>query len=159
MLVLNPVFGELVMSNVAVADAVVADAPVADAVVAPAVDTPVVAKVRAERKPNVSDENIIRVWQKMARRVDADGVKTGTIQAAADELGMNKASLNQRITSLRELGLELEKMPRAKGGGKKKSLTDLQKLLAAVNTELTVDDEADDDADDSEVETEDQTAE
>jgi hypothetical protein len=156
MLVLNPVFGELVMSNVAFADAVVADAPVADAVVAPAVDTPVVAKVRAERKPNVSDENIIKVWQKMARRVDADGVKNGTIQAAADELGMNKASLNQRITSLRELGLQLEKMPRAKGGGKKKDLSELQALLALVNEGLTVEDETEGD---SEGETEGQTAE
>lgn len=151
MLVSKPVCGELVMSNVAVADAVVADAVVTvapEGEVCPAAgDGAVVKKPRAERKPNQSDENIIRVWQKMARRVDADGVKNGTRQAAADELGMNKASLTQRIDALETLGLKLEKMPRAKGGGKKKDLTDLQALLALVNEELEVDnDEGDDEA-------------
>jgi predicted transcriptional regulator len=127
------------MSNVAVADAVVA----VEGEVCPAAGdgvAPVVAKVRAERKASVSDESIIRVWQRMARRVDENGVLNGTIQAAADELGMNKASLNQRITSLKELGLTLAKMPRAKGGGRKKVVSDLTALLESINDELDADD-------------------
>jgi hypothetical protein len=53
---------------------------------------------------------------------------------------MNKASLNQRITSLKELGLTLAKMPRAKGGGRKKVVSDLTALLESVNDELDADD-------------------
>jgi len=95
----------------------------------------VVAEVKA-RRANVADKDIISAWQKMAVRKDENGEKNGSIKEVADGLGMLKASLVQRVTSLKKLGVPLSDMPREKTTGKKKNLAELQALLAQTNQEI-----------------------
>lgn len=97
------------------------------------------------RNAKIADAVVIEAWQRIANQVDADGEKTGSINQVADEIGMKKDTLQQRIVSLRKqlaaVNCTLAKMPRAKGGGKKKDLTKLADLFNQINGELV--DEAD----------------
>jgi hypothetical protein len=108
---------------------------VVNEVVAPVV-APVVEK--AARRANVSDEAIITAWEKMAIRKDAYGVLNGSVQEVADELNMLKASLVQRVQSLKPI-VTLTKMPRQKStgsGGKKKNAQSVLDILARVRASL-----------------------
>lgn len=110
---------------------------------------PVVAPVDAPkaRRATVADKDIIKGWQAMALRVNEKGEKNGTVQEVADSLGMLKASLIQRVTSLRGLGIPLLKMPKIGVGNRKKDISKLQALLSEINTELGVEVEGDETAD------------
>jgi hypothetical protein len=112
-------------------------------VVAPVVESQVDApKVR---RATVADKDIIKAWQAMTLRKDENGKENGTTQEVADSLGMLKASLIQRITSLRGLGVKLNKMPRAQSttvGNRKKDISKLQALLAEINDDLGIVDTA-----------------
>jgi hypothetical protein len=107
-----------------------ADVVAVDAVVAPV--------VKAPRNPNVSDEAIITAWETMAVRKDANGELNGSIQEVADQLGMKKASLVQRVQSLKPI-VKLSKLPRQKStgsGGKKKDPQSVLEILARVRASL-----------------------
>ena len=104
-------------------------------------------KPKKTRRANVDDATIVGAWQRIAKQTDEDGNKTGSIQQVADECGMLKASLVQRINALRKMIKEndltpLLDMPRAKGGGKKKTPEGLAALLGKVNSELGIETEA-----------------
>jgi hypothetical protein len=60
---------------------------------------------------------------------------------------MLKASLIQRVTSLRGLGIPLLKMPKIGVGNRKKDISKLQALLSEINTELGLEVEGDETAD------------
>lgn len=104
-----------------------------------AVVAPVVAEtVKAPRNANVSDEAIITAWEKMAIRKNAEGELNGSVQEVADELNMKKASLVQRVQSLKSI-VTLTKMPRQKStgsGGKKKDPQSVKDILARVRASL-----------------------
>jgi hypothetical protein len=88
---------------------------------------------KAPRNANVSDEAILTAWEKTAI------AKSGTVQTVADELGMKKASLVQRVQSLKKLGIKLTDMPRQKStgaGGKKKDPQTVLDILARVRASL-----------------------
>lgn len=107
-----------------------ADVVAVDAVVAPV--------VRAPRNPNVSDEAIIVAWETIAARKNEKGEQDGSVQEVADKLGMKKASLVQRVQSLKPIVI-LTKMPRQKStgsGGKKKDPQSVLDILARVRASL-----------------------
>lgn len=101
--------------------AVVADVPAAP-----------VAEVKAKRRPNVSDEAIITAWEKAK-------VEGRTASQVAEELNMLKASLVQRVQSLRSAGVLLSKLDRDKssgGGAQKKDVEATKALLQRVREQL-----------------------
>jgi len=108
-----------------------------------AVDTvvaPVVAEtVKAPRNPNVSDEAIITTWETLAARKNEKGEPDpATVQEVADKLGMKKASLVQRVQSLKPI-VKLTTLPRQKStgsGGKKKDPQTVLDILARVRASL-----------------------
>jgi hypothetical protein len=107
----------------------------ADVVAVDAVAAPV---VRAPRNPNVSDEAIIVAWETIAARKNEKGEQDGSVQEVADKLGMKKASLVQRVQSLKPIVI-LTKMPRQKStgsGGKKKDPQSVLDILARVRASL-----------------------
>jgi hypothetical protein len=107
----------------------------ADVVAVDAVAAPV---VRAPRNPNVSDEAIIVAWETIAARKNEKGEQDGSVQEVADKLGMKKASLVQRVQSLKPI-VVLTKMPRQKStgsGGKKKDPQSVLDILARVRASL-----------------------
>ena len=99
---------------------------------------PIVTVEKAPRNANVSDELIINAWETMAIRKDADGKLDGSVQECADQLGMKKASLVQRVQSLKSI-ITLTKMPRQAStgsGGKKKNPEAVKALLAKIRADL-----------------------
>ena len=92
---------------------------------------------KVERAESVSDEVIVRAWQRIAKKRDADGNPTGSVQEVADNIGMKRGSLTQRVASLRKRGLPLAKMPRK--GKAKKDIVSLQALLSDINADLEAD--------------------
>ena len=95
------------------------------------------------RSAKIADEVIIAAWQRIAKQTDpVTGERNGSINQVADEIGMKKDSLQQRVVSLRKqlesVGCKLSKMPRVKGGGKKKDLTNLATLFAQITRDLEV---------------------
>lgn len=110
----------------------------ADVVAVDAVAPVVAEKTKAPRNPNVSDKAIITAWEKMAIRKGENGERNGSVQEVADELGMKKASLVQRVQSLKAF-IQLTKMPRQKStgsGGKKKDPQTVLDILARVRASL-----------------------
>lgn len=92
---------------------------------------------KVERAEAVSDEVIVRAWQRIAKKRDADGNPTGSVQEVADNIGMKRGSLTQRVASLRKRGLPLASMPRK--GKAKKDIASLHSLLNEINAELEAD--------------------
>lgn len=93
---------------------------------------------KAPRNANVSDEAIITAWEKMAVRKDVEGKLNGSVQECSDELKMKKASLIQRVQSLKSI-ITLTKMPRQPhtgSGGKRKDPQTVKDLLAKIRADL-----------------------
>jgi len=74
-----------------------------------------------QRRSVVDDVTLCNAW--------IDGVNAGKRAAEiAKALGLKKESLTQRVSSLRSDGVPLPELPR--GGGRKRDIEGLQKLLA-----------------------------
>ena len=88
------------------------------------------------KNPEVAGIDIVKAWERQCAAKDADGNSIGSIQAAADSVGMLKDSFYQRVQDIKGRGVKLSKMPRAKGGGRKVDVDALNDALADVQKEL-----------------------
>jgi hypothetical protein len=89
--------------------------------------------VKAKRRPNVTDEAIMLAWEKGA-------IEGKTTSEVANELGMLKGSLVQRVQSLRKADVKLSKLTREKsagGGAQKKDVAAVQARLEEIRKQLS----------------------
>ena len=99
-----------------------------------------------ERRASVASVDLIEAWM--------NGVAAGqTRQEIADDLGMEKASLQQRVYALKKQGVTLPNPKDEARGGKRTDISALQALVAKLNSELEIpadeSDESEGDSDES----------
>ena len=101
-----------------------------------------------ERRAAVGDKPIMRAML-AASVTGEDGRTVGTLDSVAEELGMNKGSLNGRLTQMRKMGIPIPKLSRSanKEGSKTraKSADAMMELFNEISEDLGIEIDTDDD--------------
>ena len=79
------------------------------------------AKKKRTRSPKVDDKVFISAWQ-----------CANSVQEAADNLGLKKASAQTKAVMFRKLGVELKKMPKGRKNGPQRNVEELKAYLASI---------------------------